>query len=73
MLIRLRLNANITSEIFALLIDGNELTDLMFKYNVSISNGDVFITKNDLDFFEIKTLVSDYTVNRTISRCGFSY
>ncbi|KQU13102.1 restriction endonuclease [Bacillus sp. Leaf13] len=36
-----------------ILIDGNQLTDLMFKYNVGVSNEEVFVTKKiDLDFFE---------------------
>ncbi len=36
-----------------ILIDGQELTDLMFKYNIGVSNEDVFVTKKlDLDFFE---------------------
>ena len=34
-------------------IDGNQLTDLMFKYNVGVSNEEIFVTKKiDLDFFE---------------------
>ncbi|WP_226528161.1 restriction endonuclease [Metabacillus niabensis] len=36
-----------------ILIDGQELTDLMFKYNIGVSNEEVYITKKlDLDFFE---------------------
>lgn len=36
-----------------ILIDGQELTDLMFKYNVGVSNEEVYtIKKIDLDFFE---------------------
>ncbi|MEW5552152.1 restriction endonuclease [Peribacillus frigoritolerans] len=36
-----------------ILIDGQQLTDLMFKYNVGVSDEEVFITKKiDLDFFE---------------------
>lgn len=36
-----------------ILIDGELLTDLMFKYNVGVSNEEVFVTKKvDLDFFE---------------------
>ncbi|RHW35932.1 restriction endonuclease [Lysinibacillus yapensis] len=36
-----------------ILIDGQELTDLMFKYNVGVSNVEVYtIKKIDLDFFE---------------------
>jgi restriction system protein len=36
-----------------ILIDGQQLTDLMFKYNVGVSDEEVFVTKKiDLDFFE---------------------
>lgn len=36
-----------------ILIEGQELTDLMFKYNIGVSNEEVYITKKlDLDFFE---------------------
>jgi restriction system protein len=36
-----------------ILIDGLQLTDLMFKYNVGVSDEEVFVTKKiDLDFFE---------------------
>ena len=36
-----------------ILIDGLELTDLLFKYNIGVSNEKVYITKKlDLDFFE---------------------
>lgn len=36
-----------------ILIDGKELTNLMFKYNVGVSNEEVYtIKKIDLDFFE---------------------
>ena len=36
-----------------ILIDGQELTDLMFKYNVGVSNEDMYIIKKiDQDFFE---------------------
>lgn len=36
-----------------ILIDGQELTDLMFTYNIGVSNEDIYITKKiDLDFFE---------------------
>ncbi|MGM0878510.1 MAG: restriction endonuclease [Bacillota bacterium] len=36
-----------------ILIDGQELTELMFKYNVGVSNEDVYVVKKvDLDFFE---------------------
>ncbi|WP_375103317.1 restriction endonuclease [Paenibacillus sp. RS8] len=36
-----------------ILIDGLELTDLMFTYNIGVSNEEVYITKKlDLDFFE---------------------
>lgn len=36
-----------------ILIDGQELTNLMFKYNVGVSNEEVYtIKKIDLDFFE---------------------
>ncbi|MED0968189.1 restriction endonuclease [Bacillus paramycoides] len=36
-----------------ILIGGQQLTDLMFKYNVGVSNEEVFVTKKlDLDFFE---------------------
>lgn len=36
-----------------ILIDGQELTSLMFKYNVGVSDEEVFIIKKvDLDFFE---------------------
>lgn len=36
-----------------ILIDGQELTDLMFKYNVGVSNEDVYVVKKvDLDFFD---------------------
>ncbi|MGW8822903.1 restriction endonuclease [Paenibacillus lautus] len=36
-----------------ILIDGKELTDLMFKYNVGVSDEEVYtIKKIDLDFFE---------------------
>ena len=32
---------------------GQELTELMFKYNVGVSNEDVYVVKKvDLDFFE---------------------
>lgn len=36
-----------------ILIDGQQLTDLMFKYDVGVTNEEVFVTKKiDLDFFE---------------------
>ncbi|WP_110926813.1 restriction endonuclease [Bacillus massiliglaciei] len=36
-----------------ILIDGQQLTDLMLKYNVGVSDEEVFVTKKiDLDFFE---------------------
>ena len=36
-----------------ILIDGQELTNLMFKYNVGVSNEEVYtIKKIDIDFFE---------------------
>ncbi|QDX92209.1 restriction endonuclease [Brevibacillus laterosporus] len=36
-----------------ILIDGQELTNLMFKYNVGVSDEEVYTTKKiDLDFFE---------------------
>ncbi|MFS0662134.1 restriction endonuclease [Niallia alba] len=36
-----------------ILIDGQELTDLMFKYNIGVANEEVYIIKKlDLDFFE---------------------
>lgn len=36
-----------------ILIDGKQLTDLMFKYNIGVSNEEIFVTKKiDLDFFE---------------------
>ncbi|WP_342602840.1 restriction endonuclease [Peribacillus sp. FSL E2-0159] len=36
-----------------ILLDGQQLTDLMFKYNVGVSDEEVFVTKKiDLDFFE---------------------
>lgn len=36
-----------------ILIDGQQLTDLMFKYGVGVTNGEIFVTKRlDSDFFE---------------------
>ncbi|GLO68064.1 restriction endonuclease [Oceanobacillus kimchii] len=36
-----------------ILIDGQQLTDLMFKYDVGTTNEEVFVTKRlDIDFFE---------------------
>lgn len=36
-----------------ILIDGQELTDLMFKYNVGVTMEDVYVVKKiDMDFFE---------------------
>ncbi len=36
-----------------ILIDGQQLTELMFKYNVGVNDEEVFVTKKiDLDFFE---------------------
>lgn len=35
------------------LVDGSQLTDLMFKYDIGVSNEEVYITKQiDLDYFE---------------------
>lgn len=36
-----------------ILIDGQQLTDLMFKYNVGVTDEETFVTKRlDIDFFE---------------------